>query len=228
MNRVVLFSDVHGNITGLKEIFKEIEKLENVTHIICCGDYFGYDGGADDIFEMLDAFQVKMIKGDHEEYLVKLNKDSNALMPHKIINETYDWLKLNLSHANFSRLLNLDTDYSLKLNDSFSIYTCHAGPNNLSSRTCATDIPMNVLRKTYSGIEENIVVYGHHHTPHVIPMDDKILVNCASVGMRKNDNICSYTVIEYNDERVAILQKSLKYDKEAADKLALKRKIPRI
>lgn len=228
MNRVVLFSDVHGNIVGLREIFREIVKLENVMYIVCCGDYFGYDAGADDVFDLFDKFNVIMLKGDHEEYLVKLNNDEKSKMPHQIINETYDWLRLNLSQENFNRLLNLKTNCSIKLNHEYSLYACHAGPDNLSSRTCATDVPIRKLRETYSNLEENIVVFGHHHTHHILLMDNKLLINCASVGMRKNDDICSYTIIEYDEEKIVILQKSFEYNIDEAEKLAVERGIPRL
>ena len=39
--RIVLFSDVHGNIAGLEEVMKEVKKLENVEYIVGLGDYFG-------------------------------------------------------------------------------------------------------------------------------------------------------------------------------------------
>ena len=49
MKRIILVSDINGNIVGLRDIFREIYNLENVTHIIGCGDYFGYDAGANEI-----------------------------------------------------------------------------------------------------------------------------------------------------------------------------------
>ncbi len=68
-------------------------------------------------------------------------------------------------------------------------------------------------------MEENIIVYGHYHQPHIIPLRDKLLVNCASVGMRKNDNLSNYTIIEYDEEKVAIIQKQVPYDKMEEERL---------
>ena len=65
--RIVLFADVHGNITGLRAIMKEVEKLENVEHIIGLGDYFGWGAGCDDIIDLCLEHHVTLIRGGHEE-----------------------------------------------------------------------------------------------------------------------------------------------------------------
>lgn len=67
--RIVLFSDVHGNITGLKEVIKEVKKLENVEYIIGLGDYFGWGAGGNDIIDLCLENDVVLIRGGHEEIL---------------------------------------------------------------------------------------------------------------------------------------------------------------
>ncbi|MFG6358068.1 MAG: metallophosphoesterase [Acetatifactor sp.] len=67
MKRIVLFADVHGNITGLEAVMREISKLENVEHIVGLGDYFGWGAGGDDIIELCNQNHVTLIRGGHEE-----------------------------------------------------------------------------------------------------------------------------------------------------------------
>lgn len=228
MKRIVLFSDVHGNIVGLRTILDAVSKLKNVSHIIACGDFFGYDGGNDDVFEICDEFNVIMLRGDHEEYMMKIEAGLNHEIPHPVISETHKWLQSHLNKKNFNRLMNLDVNISIKINENYSLLACHSGPTGIRSRTCAADVPLEILRKTYGKLDENFIVYGHHHEPHVIHVDDKILINCASVGMRKADNISNYTIIEYDDEQFTIAQNKLRYDKIEAERLAEERLIPRI
>ena len=75
VNRIVLFSDVHGNITGLRRIFEEVEKLENVTHIIGLGDYFGWGAGGNDIVELCRSKECILIRGGHEEIYNRRSKN---------------------------------------------------------------------------------------------------------------------------------------------------------
>lgn len=79
------------------------------------------------------------------------------------------------------------------------------------------------MENTYGSLEENIIVYGHFHEPHVIPMNGKLLINCASVGQRKNDSLSNYTVIEYDEKKVAVIQRQIPYDKDEEDRLIQER-----
>lgn len=168
LKRIVLFSDVHGNITGLRAVLDEAARLENVTQIIGLGDYFGYGAGCDDIIELCQERNVR-------------------------------------------------------LNDNCDLIGFHAAYRDMEANICATDRSLETLEAAYGNLEENIVVYGHYHEPHVIPLKDKLLINCASVGMRKKDNKSNYTVIEYDDEKIAIIQRQVCYDKAEEDRLVKER-----
>lgn len=217
--RIVLFSDVHGNITGLEEVMKEVKKLENVDHIIGLGDYFGWGAGCNDIIELCLENNVILIRGGHEEILniIDRKEDNGSYYPEVYF--THDWLKRNLKSEYYEYVTNLPTEIRIKLNDKYSLTGFHAALNDMESYTCGSDRDLEILEKTYGGLEENIVVYGHYHEPHVIPMGEKILVNCASVGQRKNDNLSNYTIIEYDEKKVAIIQKQVPYDKAEEDRL---------
>lgn len=219
MNRIVLFSDVHGNITGLEAIMNEIKKLENVTHIIGLGDYFGWGAGCNDIIELCKENDVILIRGGHEELLNIIDLEGNTGYYYPEIYFTHEWLKKNLKKEYYEYVTTLPLEVRIKLNEEYSLIGFHAALNDMESYTCGSDRDLDTLEKAYGDLEENIVVYGHYHEPHVIPMGEKILINCASVGMRKNDNLCNYTIIEYDEKKVAIIQRQLPYDKAEEDRL---------
>ena len=219
IKRIVLFSDVHGNITGLKEVMKQVSQLENITHIIGLGDYFGWGAGCDDIIELCKENNVILIRGGHEEILniIDNGKDDDNYYPE--IYFTHKWLKKNLKQEYYNYVTSLPLEIRIKLNDKYSLIGFHAALGDMESYTCGSEQPLSVLKNTYGNLEENIIVYGHYHEPHIIPLGDKMLVNCASVGMRKNDNMSNYTIIEYDEEKVAIIQKQVPYDKMEEDRL---------
>ncbi len=219
IKRIVLFSDVHGNITGLKEVMKQVSQLENVTHIIGLGDYFGWGAGCDDIIELCKENNVILIRGGHEEILniIDNEKDDGNYYPE--IYFTHKWLKKNLKQEYYDYVTSLPLEIRIKLNDKYSLIGFHAALGDMESYTCGSEQPLRILENAYGNLEENIIVYGHYHESHIIPMGDKVLVNCASVGMRKNDNLSNYTIIEYDEEKVAIIQKQVPYDKMEEDRL---------
>lgn len=219
VKRIVLFADVHGNITGLEAIMKEVQKLENVEYIIGLGDYFGWGAGCDDIIDLCKENNILLVRGGHEEILNIIDREGNKGYYYPEIYYTHEWLKKNLKREYYEYVTSLPLEVRIKLNDKYSLIGFHAALNDMESYTCGSDRDMETLEKTYGSLEENIVVYGHYHEPHVIPMNDKILINCASVGQRKNDNLSNYTIIEYDEKKIAIIQKQVPYDKSEEDRL---------
>lgn len=217
--RIILFSDVHGNITGLEVIMNEVKKLENVEHIIGLGDYFGWGAGCNDIIELCKENNVLLIRGGHEEILNIIDREGNKGYYYPEIYFTHEWLKKNLKKEYYEYVTTLPLEVRLKLNDKYSLIGFHAALNDMESYTCGSDRDLETLEKAYGDLEENIVVYGHYHEPHVIPMGEKLLINCASVGQRKNDNLSNYTIIEYDEKKIAVIQRQIPYDKSEEDRL---------
>jgi predicted phosphodiesterase len=228
LNRIILFSDVHGNITGLNTMFDYIKSLEDITHIIGCGDYFGYSAGANEIIDVCKKHNVILLRGGHEELLGNIDRKEDNGKYFDVIYQTHDWLKKWLKPEYYSYIQELPLDISIKLNENYTLYACHASRGDMESYTCGSDRPIEVLRKTYGYYEENVIVYGHYHESHIIPMDNKLLINCAAIGgSRKNEDLINFTIIEYNEEKIAVIQKSLPYDTEEELKLVSERKMIR-
>lgn len=129
----------------------------------------------------------------------------------------------NLKSEYYQLVTSLPTEIRITLNSTYTLIGFHAALNDMESYTCGSDRDLEVLEKTYGSLEENVVVYGHFHEPHVIPMSGKLLINCASVGQRKNDNLSNYTVIEYDEKKVAVIQRQIPYDKEEEELLIQER-----
>lgn len=219
MKRIVLFSDVHGNITGLEAIMREVRKLENVEYIIGLGDYFGWGAGCNDIIDLCKENNVLLIRGGHEEILNIIDREGNKGYYYPEIYFTHEWLRKNLKKEYYEYVTSLPLEVRIKLNEKYSLIGFHAALNDMESYTCGSDRDLEILEKTYGDLEENIIVYGHYHEPHVIPMGEKLLINCASVGQRKNDNLSNYTIIEYDEKKVAVIQRQIPYDKAEEDRL---------
>lgn len=223
VKRAVFFSDLHGNITGLAAVLREVEKLENVTHIVALGDYFGWSAGHNDLIDLCREHHVILVRGGHEELLniIDDGKDEGQYYPEVYF--THDWLKQYLQPDYYNLVTHLPLEFRLKLNDKYSLIAFHAAFQDMESYTCGSDRSLDVLQTTYGSLDENVIVYGHYHEPHVIPLDGKLLVNCASVGMRVKDNLSNYTIIEYSNDKIAIIQRQVPYDKQEEARLVSER-----
>lgn len=227
MKRAVFFADIHGNITGLREVIREIDKLENVTHIVCLGDYFGYGAGHNEIIDLCLNKKVILLRGNHEVMMNEIdeNKDNDEFYPSVYF--THDWLLKNLKREYYEYIKALPMAFELKLNGKYSLIAFHAALNDTKSRTCSSYVTLNVIEETYGTLTQNIIVYGHNHEPHIMPFKDKLLINCSSVGMRKYDCLSNYTIIEYDNEKIAIIQKQVPYDKNEENELIVERSMTR-
>ena len=225
--RAVFMADIHGNITGLRAVLQEVKKLEAVTHIVALGDFFGWSAGHNDLVELLLEHGVILIRGGHEELLTLIDEGRDGGKYYPEIYMTHDWLKKHLHPDTYAMMASLPTVFRLKLNDRDSLIAFHAAFNDMESYTCGPDRSLDVLRATYGGLPENLVLYGHYHEPHVLPMDGKLLVNCASVGARVRDSLSNYTVVEYDEEKFAIMQKQVPYDRKEEEELIKARGVVR-
>ena len=84
---------------------------------------------------------------------------------------------------------------------------------------------MERLRSEYATYDVDIIVYGHYHKHHVIPLDGKLLVNVASVGMR-TDGFSSFTIIKSVCGNPIVRQFTVPYDSQQEERLNRKNGAP--
>lgn len=104
---------------------------------------------------------------------------------------------------------------------------CHAAPNTTHSETCTRSTNTPLLRETYGSISAKIIAYGHYHAHHIIQLDDKILVNVASIGMTYTKP-SAWTLLEYVDDRLIIQQFQVAHNGDEYDRLMRDRNVPMI
>ena len=70
--RLVVFSDLHGNSDALDAFLKKIEQ-ESYSHLVFCGDIFGYYYNQHEIIAKLDQLEnLIWLKGNHDAYFLQL------------------------------------------------------------------------------------------------------------------------------------------------------------
>lgn len=225
--RLAVFSDIHGNIVGLKAVFDYIQKHEPVDYYYALGDFLAIGPGTEDVIELLVAHNVRMIRGNWDEVFLGvddyLQKTPEHLRP--IVQAHYEWLAHHLSSASQRLLAALPLHDELSIDNNHRIFFCHAAPNNAWSTTCSAQTKTEILQAVYGPIQADLIMYGHYHAHHVIPLEQKILVNVASIGMNTT-HMSAFTIIEYNDNRYMIRQYQVPYDREEFERLSKERNVP--
>ena len=215
MNKIAIISDVHGNITALRAVIKDIES-RNVDKLFCLGDSVLKSCNSDLVIDLLREKCDVILKGNCDEAITRPNIPKGKFWTRDLIGE---------ERASF--IYNLPVSYEFYMSG-YLIRLFHASPfgldyvfnpmfSNENTIYSATEIHnamdlfenTDFIGKTKSDPIPDIVGYGHIHTPNIVRIRNKTIFNPGSVGMpieMMNDNfndktnkfstLASYIILE--------------------------------
>lgn len=217
MERIAIISDVHGNITALNAVLKDIDD-RGIKRVFCLGDCIGKGANPDLVVDKLAEICEVMVIG---------NSDYAICRP-EVIDKNY-WSRVKLGEKRADFLYNLPISFDFYMSGHL-IRIFHASPNKLDgifnpmfsnkgTRYEGLEIynPEDLFKNTeFIGKKESdpipdIIGYGHIHTPCIFRFKNKLIFNPGSVGipveMLNNDiddisnkfsTLASYIILEGN------------------------------
>lgn len=178
---IAIISDIHGNYIALKEVLKEIDKMQ-ITKIYCLGDVVGYYSQVNECCNELRKREIDCIMGNHDWYMV-----AKSFCPRS--NSVNDCLKYQRSIITEVNLSWLETFPLFRHEGEFSMV--HGGWCNPIDEYLSPD------EEYFSKIEGKYFVSGHTHVQELKEFGNKIYCNPGSVGQpRDGDNRASFTVFD--------------------------------
>ena len=215
MDKIAIISDVHGNLTALNAVLKDIDS-RGISKIYCLGDSVIKCANPDKVVDILRERCEIILKGNCDEAVCKPNVEYGRFWSRDIIgDERADFLYncpvstefymsghlIRLFHASpFS----LDDMFNPMYDNADSLYYSQVirNPNDMFKNT-------EFIGKTEKDPIPDIVGYGHIHTPNLFRFGNKTIFNTGSVGIpvemiNENENdetnkfstMASYTIIE--------------------------------
>lgn len=228
MKRYAFFSDVHGNLYALKAVLEEIKNI-GVDQIFSLGDTLFNHATTDEVIDVLDDNEVILIRGNHDEPLE--NKIGRVQSKHRAwVTQIENWLIRNTKPATRQRLSTLPITRELTLENGQQLLMFHAHPDNLWARINSATAPMEDIKEAFLNLPADILVYGHYHQPHIMPLNGKTLVNVASVDSHTSmmdDKMTRFTILESHPDRNIFTQYTLPYDSAAQDQIDLEKDFPK-
>lgn len=209
--KVAIFGDIHGNIYGLNNILKDIEK-EGPSDIYCTGDLLIPYPGAKEIWEIIKDFNIKCIRGNGEDRLIEYYKSqhSNELRTSIQYRPTQFVAKM----LNFEIINDLEKlPLILKVDNQYNkiVVICHGTPynNNKFLINPEGDLLVNNITKDFA----DIIIAGHSHVPHEINYNGIQFITIGSGGLSMSGQpVIHYLILEYENNRCKFHQKSLYCD----------------
>ncbi len=222
--RLALFSDIHGNITGLKAVLAQIGKMGGVDAVYALGDLIGFGPATDEILDLLLQHRAHLLRGNWEELVCDIDAHVHKTTDPGLCRRAAAWAYAHLSSDYRDLLPSLPIQETVELAPGHKLLLCHAAPDNLWSFTCQPDTPTVKLREVYGVLDAEVIAYGHYHRHHVLASDGKLLLNVASVGLRE-DGLSGLTILEFNGQ-LSIQQLQVPYDTAEEKKLKEERAAP--
>lgn len=183
MEQIAVISDIHGNITALKEVLKDI-KRRKIKTTICLGDIIGKGINADKCINLVKENCKIVIKGNCDDYYAGNNFPSNISVERKKQINAY---AKSIAKENNKYLKQLPFAYEMYISGSL-VRFFHASPKSYNSKILWLDSIeekyslFKPSTKTPSQEISDITIYGHLHQPFIEKLYNKTLVNCGSVG----------------------------------------------
>ncbi len=234
--KVALFSDIHGNLSGLKAVLAALDRLGGADLTFAAGDLVGGGPGTDEVIDLLIARGVRMVRGDSDtddKLLDRLRAATSPQEPSRYparYHASYyeamlAWMRANLSEGGRAFLAALPLSETVEAAPGRGLFVCHASPRDVGDRVCAAQTTAAVLRAAYGSVLADVIAFGHAHTPYVRLFDGKLMVNVASVAFRP-DATSVLTLVTYDDEQWVVEQHAVAYDAAEEARLMAERGVP--
>ena len=217
--RLLILSDIHGNMAALEAVLKEIEKNICVDACVLLGDIIDYGMHSNEVVQAIRKLKYQVIcniRGNHEQAVISDDYDRFSSERGKLCaqytksilsNETWDYILNDMSDTGIKEFV-LDNKKCLAIHGSLEdIYWKSIKPEQVMS--------------DYS--EYDYVFSGHSHLPHFFEVfykkDDPkhrnrkktIFINPGSVGQPRNLNPMAQFAI-FDTETEEVCMKKIKYD----------------
>ncbi len=219
--KVIIISDIHGNLEALNKALEYIDKLEGEKRVVCLGDIVGYGPDPAECFNIVTSITDKICLGNHEDAVLDTDYDYQINM---YAREAIKWTRNILNEE----VKNVIGKLPLKITEDNVLYV-HASPDDPMLWKYITND-----RNAYSSLiemEHSLCFVGHSHIPGVysyqkterdgkkaaISKKDRTIVNVGSIGQpRDGSPLLSFAVFDDSNWNVEIIRLEYDYHKTMA------------
>lgn len=196
--KLVVFSDLHGNVYALKEFLSQIKRFE-YDYLVFCGDIFGYYYNQQEIIdELRNLDKLIWLKGNHDQYFIDLYRDK--------VNEGNLVKNYGHSYANVKERYDDEIVNYLDKLHVFDILEDNYGKIGIFHGTPSNPLEGRLYPNTEIVKEEyrvyDIVVLGHTHCRMVRQIEGTLIVNSGSLGQPRDGNEFGYLYIDTRTREV--------------------------
>jgi predicted phosphodiesterase len=200
--RIVIFSDVHGNVIALEAVLAAIRRETTPDVLFVAGDLVLFGPRPAEALSLLRSLDgAHFVKGNTDQYLIDDNDDEQVAFARKL-----------LSEDDIAFVRQLPFEQHLEVASGHELLIVHANPRDLEG-SITPDSPDALIRPWFEGVTAEVVAFGHYHMPFVRQLDGRVLVDVAAVGLsRDGDQRAVYAILTWQQGRWQIEHRRVPYD----------------
>lgn len=188
--RIVLCSDVHGNVVALEAVLADIRRQAAPDVIVVAGDLVLLGPRPAESLALLRSIPgARFVMGNTDWYLITGQADEEAVT----------FARKKLTDEELSFVANLPFSQTLEAAPGHELLVVHANPKDLE-RSIKPETAEALIRPLMEGVTADVVAFGHYHVPFVREFDGRILLDVASVGFpRDGDQRAVYAIVTWEN-----------------------------
>jgi diadenosine tetraphosphatase ApaH/serine/threonine PP2A family protein phosphatase len=220
-----VISDIHANLEALQAVLREIP--EETEEIYCLGDVIGYGASPNECCELVRAYEMPVISGNHDLAVTDLSTDLAWFNP--VAAAAIEWTREQMTQENADFLRTRPR--TLQKDGTLFVHGSVRDPDEYIINASTARENLAILKADYPEIR--VCFFGHTHVKTVAPSPDgpssgshdtldlgsdgPYLVNPGSVGQpRDGDTFASYVLVEDVQDGPLVTYRFVEYDVEKA------------
>lgn len=213
--KIGLITDIHNNIVALSAMLEKL-MAENCDKIICCGDIIGIGPYPEQTVQRVMKIRgLLAVKGNHDRYLTEgmsgefPNEEAMSFSEM----EHHKWEHGLLSKQSFNFLdalpYRIDVEFEKVKITALHYAMDENGKYTKNRQTEDLDI-------IFSNVDTDVIIYGHEHEPAVHKTEEKLYINCGSLGCPSKDkNIARGGILTVQNGSTSFEHLNIPYDVES-------------
>jgi predicted phosphodiesterase len=204
--RIVIFSDVHGNVVALEAVLAAIRHETAPDALFVAGDLALLGPRPAEAMAVLRSLDgARFVIGNTDKYLLDYSDDY----------EEVAFARARLSTDDIAFIRELPFEQRMQVAPGHALLVVHANPCDVEE-AIKPDSADALVRPLLAGVTADVVAFGHYHVPFVRRLDQWTLVDVASVGMpRDGDQRAVYVTLTWEHGTWRIEHHRVPFDIEA-------------
>jgi predicted phosphodiesterase len=226
--RFAIFSDVHGNLAGLRAVKAALEREGPFDRIVVAGDHLQGGPRPREVWDALRREQWVLLRGNEDEALVTGDPDDyqGRAEYRTAFLAGNAWTRTQLGEKTLADLSALSVQWRVST-PAGDLLVVHASPRSTTDRAGAAHNTPEQVAAAYSGTGASLIAFGHYHQNFVRTTPFALLVNVASVSLPTDGiPVAGYTILSAETSGWVVEQRHVPYDVREEARISAQRGMP--